>query len=102
MGSRGSAGSGGNAGRAADADTASSFTALPAQLGLKLEPAKDETNLMVIDHVEWPTPDWVRQKSDWESRSAPFIDLALQYVTAGANRQEHNVRRFRPIGLDGD
>jgi uncharacterized protein (TIGR03435 family) len=31
------------------------FTALPEQLGLKLEPSRAEGQILVIDHVERPT-----------------------------------------------
>jgi uncharacterized protein (TIGR03435 family) len=33
------------------------FTALPEQLGLKLEPQKEAQPVLVIDHVEHPTED---------------------------------------------
>ena len=33
------------------------FTALQEQLGLKLESTKDSVDVLVIDHVEAPTPD---------------------------------------------
>ena len=38
-------------------DAASIFTALQEQLGLKLVPAKAQTDVIVIDSVERPTPD---------------------------------------------
>jgi uncharacterized protein (TIGR03435 family) len=39
-----------------DSSGASLFTAIQEQLGLKLEPAKEAAPVLVIDHVELPTP----------------------------------------------
>lgn len=39
-----------------DEPTASIFTALQDQLGLRLEPRKDPVEVLVIDHVEQPSP----------------------------------------------
>jgi uncharacterized protein (TIGR03435 family) len=41
---------------ATDNSGASLFTAIQEQLGLKLEPAKEAAPVLVIDHVELPTP----------------------------------------------
>ena len=38
-------------------DSPSIFTALSEQLGLKLNSAKQQVDVLVIDHVERPTPD---------------------------------------------
>jgi uncharacterized protein (TIGR03435 family) len=41
---------------AADDSAPSLFTAIQEQLGLKLEPAKEPVPVLVVDHVEQPTP----------------------------------------------
>ncbi len=41
---------------ATDNSAPSLFTAIQEQLGLKLEPAKEAAPVLIIDHVELPTP----------------------------------------------
>jgi uncharacterized protein (TIGR03435 family) len=41
--------------RTPDPDGTSVFTAVQEQLGLKLDPAKEPTEVLVIDHVEGPS-----------------------------------------------
>ena len=33
------------------------FIAIQEQLGLRLQPARDEVSVLVIDHIERPAPD---------------------------------------------
>jgi uncharacterized protein (TIGR03435 family) len=40
-----------------DPNGPSIFTAVQEQLGLKLESSKDAVDVLVIDHIEAPTPD---------------------------------------------
>ena len=40
-----------------DASTTSNFAAIQEQLGLKLEPAKNQVEVLVIDHIEKPSLD---------------------------------------------
>jgi uncharacterized protein (TIGR03435 family) len=42
---------------AIDPNGPSLFTALQEQLGLRLVPGKDQTEILVIDRVEQPSPD---------------------------------------------
>jgi uncharacterized protein (TIGR03435 family) len=43
--------------RSVEANGPSLFTALQEQLGLRLVPGKDQEQVLVIDHVEQPSPD---------------------------------------------
>jgi uncharacterized protein (TIGR03435 family) len=42
--------------QATDAPVSPLFTALREQLGLKLEPGKDSVDVIVIDHIDPPSP----------------------------------------------
>jgi uncharacterized protein (TIGR03435 family) len=39
-----------------DAEAPTLFTAIQEELGLKLEPAKEPVPVLVVDHVEQPSP----------------------------------------------
>jgi hypothetical protein len=41
---------------ASDTDPPTLFTAIQEQLGLRLEPAKEPVPVLIVDHVDQPTP----------------------------------------------